>query len=185
MQTVILDEIKHDEQHNRSFSIKEKLNIWFSLYEYFDSLKSKGEQNTMANQVIQLQEKMGEISGQTDSHLENDAEFAFAAGQIIYYLLSQSETGNKTHALLEPFLQKTDDDQFKLAIARTLDRYKHNISFHARRFNKLAAEVLGYSTDENIKNLMPMILAGYFSDNVIFWKPEEANAEAEVTELEP
>jgi len=182
MQTVILDEIKHDEQHNKSFSIKEKLNIWFSLYEFFDSPKAKGEQTTMANQVIQLQEKMGAISEQ-GIHIENDREFAFAAGQVIYYLLSQSETGNKTHALLEPFLQKTDCEQFKLAIARTLDRYKHNISFHARRFNKLAAEVLGYSTQKNLKNLMPTILAGYFSDNVIYRKPEETNAEI-VGELE-
>ncbi len=182
MQTVILDEIKHDDQHNKSFSIKEKLNIWFSLYEFFDSPKTKGEHPAMANQVSQLQERMREIAGQSDSHIENDKEFAFAAGQVIYYLLSRSETGNKTHALLEPFLQKTDCEQFKLAIARTLDRYKHKIGFYWQRFNKLAAEVLGYSTNENIKNLMPMILAGYFSDNVIKKEKEAETPEVEVAE---
>ncbi len=181
MQTVILDEIKHDEQHNKSFSIKEKLNIWFSLYEFFDSPKAKGEHPAMSNQVIQLQEKMREVSEQ-GGHIENDREFAFAAGQVIYFLLDQSETGNKTHALLEPFLQKTDCEQFKLAIARTLDRYKHNISFHAKRFNKLAAEILGYSTEENLKNLMPLILAGYFSDNVLYQKKEASTPGVGVAE---
>jgi CRISPR-associated protein Csh1 len=178
MQSVIIDEIKHDDQHNKSFSIREKLNIWFSLYEFFDTTKSKGEQLTMANQVIKLQEKMQAITEQND-HIETDDEFAFAAGQIIYFLLDQSESGNKTHALLEPFLQKNDCDQFKLAISRVLDRYKHKISFYAKRFNKLAAEVLGYSTDVNIKKLMPLILAGYFSDNVIYRKKEAPVADLE------
>lgn len=170
MKTVILDEIKHDEQHNKSFSIKEKLNIWFSLYDFFEAPKTRGEKIAMANQVIHLQERMLEVSEEGNNHIMNDEEFAFAAGQLIYYLLSKSETGNKTHALLEPFLQKTDCAQFLSAIARTLERYKHNISFHARRFNKLASEVLGYSTEENLKKMMPLILAGYFSDNVLFQK---------------
>lgn len=180
MKTIILDEIRQDEQHNKSFSIKEKLNIWFSLYEFFDQPLKKGENGTMANQIIHLQERMREIAEQSDAHINDNNEFAFAAGQVIYFLLDQSETGNKTHALLEPFLQKTDCEQFKMAISRTLDRYKHKIHFAHKRFNKLASEVLGYATEENIKNLLPMILAGYFSDNVIYGKRVEKEVETEV-----
>ncbi len=172
MQTSILDDLGKDEQHNKSFTIKEKLNIWFSLYEFFDQSLKKGENDTMANQVVYLQERMKEVTQQRETHITNDNEFAFAAGQVIYFLLDQSETANKTHALLEPFLQKNDCEQLKTAISRTLDRYKHKIGFYARRFNKLAAEVLGYSTGVNMKNLMPLILAGYFSDNIIYGKKE-------------
>lgn len=173
LKSIILDEIRHDEQHNKTNSIREKLNIWFSLYEFFDKPFKKGALGTMANLTEQLRQRVQLIADDAQEHVNNDNEFAFAAGQLIYYLLSQSETSNKTHALLEPFLQKSDCEQFKKAIARTLDRYKHKIHFGHQRFNKLAAEVLGYSTNQNIKNMLPVILAGYFSDNMLYGKKAE------------
>ncbi|APF20554.1 hypothetical protein Calab_1310 [Caldithrix abyssi DSM 13497] len=175
MQSMILNDLKQDEfkdnRHTKDFAIKEKLNIWFSLYEFFDQ-PNRGEIVAMANLTVHLQERVKAIAEDENSHIENDNEFAFAAGQIIYYLFSQSETANKTHALLEPFLQKTDCEQFKMAISRTLDRYKHKIHFNHLKFNKIISEILGYYTDQNIKNLMPIILAGYFSDNVLYGKKE-------------
>ena len=173
MQSIILDEIRHNKEFKEDFSIKEKLNIWFSMYEFFDQPNNKGEIGAMANLTVHLQQRIREIAENGDSHIENDNEFAFTAGQVIYYLLSQSETANKTHALLEPFLQKSDAEQFKTAISRTLDRYKHKIHFNHQKFNKLMSEVLGYTTAQNIKNLMPIILAGYFSDNILYGKKSD------------
>ncbi len=121
----------------------------------------------MANQILQLQERMREIANDNLAHVENDNEFDYAAGQVIYYLLYQSETGNKSHALLEPFLQKTDATQFKMAISRTFGQYKHAITFYKGRFEKLMSEVLAYDLDGDLKSLLPMILAGYFSNCMI------------------
>ena len=126
----------------------------------------------MANRVLLLQERMQEIANESLAHVENDNEFAYAAGQVIYYLLDKSEAGNKSHALLEPFLQKTDPDQFKIAISRTFARYKHAITFYKGRFEKLVAEVLSYEPDETLKSLLPMILAGYFAECVIYQKSD-------------
>lgn len=178
MQTAILDNLRQDEyrdnKHTKEYPIKEKLNIWFSLYEFFVDQNKQFGGLKMANQIQQLQQRMHEIVSHADAHLESDAEFAYAAGQVIYYLLSCSEAGNKSHALLEPYLQKTDAEQFKLAISRTFAQYKHAISFYKGRFEKLMSEVLAYEPERNLKSLLPMILAGYFAESVIYGKKEKA-----------
>ena len=182
MQTGILDNLRQDEyrenKHTREYPIKEKLNIWFSLYEFFGDQNKQIGGLKMANQIQQLHQRMQEIVSDTDWHLESDAEFAYAAGQVIYYLLSCSEASNKSHALLEPYLQKTDAEQFKLAISRTFAQYKHAIFFSQKRFNKIMAEVLSFQPEANLKSLLPMILAGYFSENVIYQKREKETVEA-------
>ncbi len=184
MQTAILDNLRQDEyrdnKHTRGYAIKEKLNIWFSLYELYGGQHSQIGGQNMANQIRQLQQRMRELVADAGAHLESDAEFAYAAGQVIYYLLSCSEAANKSHALLEPYLQKTDAEQFKLAISRTFAQYKHAISFYKGRFEKLMSEVLAYEPESNLKLLLPMILAGYFAESVIYGKREKAAEESTV-----
>lgn len=179
LQTGIMDDLRQDEfkdrRHTKEFTIKEKLNIWFSLFEYFDQQENEGGDETMANQILKLQKRMQEIANNNDAHVENDHEFAYATGQVIYYLLNQSEAGNKSHALLEPFLQKTDATQLKMAISRTFAQYKHAITFYKGRFEKLMAEVLSYDLDGDLKSLLPITLAGYFSDCVIYQKNRKDN----------
>lgn len=176
MQTGILDNLKEDKyennHHTKEYQIKEKLNIWFSLYEFFDQQKNKNGEKTMAEKITQLQQRMQEISSSEDQHVKNDEEFAYAAGQVIYYLLSRSMAAEKSHALLEPFLQKVDSTQFKMAISRIFNQYKHDIKFYKGRFEKLMAEVLSFEIEKSLKDLMPMILAGYFAENVIYKKAE-------------
>lgn len=169
----ILENIKEDKykegKHTKNYQIKDKLNIWFSLYEFFDNQNNNGEQK-MANKIVAVNQRLNEIATVDDKHIENDDEFAFAAGQVIYYLLSCSEAGNKTHALLEPFLQKSDLNEFKMAISRIFNQYKHAIRFYKGKFEKLMTEVLSYELDSHLKHLMPMILAGYFADSIIYQK---------------
>ena len=43
---------------------------------------------------------------QGEAILENDEQYAFAAGQVIYYLLHKSKTADKSYKRLEPFLQQ-------------------------------------------------------------------------------
>lgn len=159
-----------DRKNNIEFSIKEKLNIWFSLYTYFDS---PSKQVDMVNKTRLIFEKVKQI-GESDAHwLENDEEFAFAVGQLVRYLLIKSESADRSHALLEPFLQKTEARLLKLAIAKTFDTYKHAITLYNGRysFDRLMSQVMGYEpTTANMKDLLPFILAGYFAENVLFIK---------------
>lgn len=170
----IIADIKADEfdmvkgYHTKEYSIKEKLNIWFSLYNFFTLTNNQNRIN-MANKTKELIAQMRIIAEHPNEHIKDDMEFAFAAGQLINYLLDRSEASNRTHDLLEPFLQKTDAILFKQAIARAFDSYKHAIKFYHGKFafDKIMSEVMGYEPSElNMKNLMPIILAGYFAETV-------------------
>ena len=176
----VLDDIRLDDNGSNDYSIKAKLNIWFSLYEYFDYTQFNKPLNkiSMVNKTEELISRISTIAKNENEHLKNDDEFAFAAGQIIHYLLNKSEAGNRTHALLEPFLQKTDATLLKREIARCFDMYKHAIKFYARKyeFDKIISEVMGYEPDEkNMKNLLPSTLAGYFAKSTFTKKSESQN----------
>jgi len=179
MKNGVLDDIRHDEYdkekkyHKKEFQIKEKLNIWFNLYTYFTPKKD----NDMINKTENLFKRIKAIAKNENERMRTDEEFAFASGQIIWKLLIQSKSSNPSHALLEPFLQKTEAKLFKLAIARTFEMYKHEFTLYPVKyeFDKIFSEIMGYEPDEtNLKNLLPLILAGYFSET-IFKKDKTEN----------
>jgi len=169
----ILDDLRADEykdrKHSREYSIKEKLNIWFSLYNYFDKKPSNSNSN-MIDLSKSLREKLLSVVQDANSVLESDEEYAYASGQVIRFLISKSEAANKTHAMLEPFIQKTEILQFKKAIERTFDMYKHEIKMpngnYRYDFDRVMEKILLATPEKTIKELTPIILGGYFSETV-------------------
>ncbi len=179
MKSSILDDIKHDNDYNKTKDIKEKLNIWFSLYNYFNNNKNDED---MVNKTKVLFEKVSKIAKNEQERMQSDDEFAFASGQLIRTILNKSKTGERTHSLLEPFLQKTNAQQYKLAIARAFETYKHEFMFYKGNkryeFDKIMSEVMGFEPDEkNLKNQLPLILAGYFAETIFKREAEAENAE--------
>jgi len=166
----VIDDIRKDEDGNKTYSIKFKLNIWFNLYNFFYQTKIR---ENMASKIPELLEKCRKISNNEDHLSDNPEEFLFAAGQLIYFLLSKSKAGEKSHALLEPFLQKSKAGLLQDAISNTVNTYKHDISFGKGRFENLAKEVLAYETDVNLKSLQRYLLAGYFAEPIIYEKSKE------------
>ncbi len=166
---------KDDLRRNIENSIKEKLNIWFSLYEEFNTKKTKNEIN-MASKLKNYQEFVAQLSmGKADTNIATDAYFAFAAGQVIDYILNKSKSDDKSYQLLEPYLQQAKCQEFKRAIANDIARYKHAITDNETRFKSVCDFVLTYETSTNMKELMPEILAGVFSKCQFFYKNEEKN----------
>ncbi len=165
------DEYK-DGYHTKENNIKEKLNIWFSLYNKFSN-QSKNREN-MENSFKSLLERIELIANNDDQFLDenNVGEFLFAAGQVIYFLLSKSKASNPSHALLEPYLQKSNAVQLQNAIANAINAYKHEISFYKDRFERLAGQILAFQTKENLKNYQRYLLAGYFAPAVMYKKAE-------------
>lgn len=153
-------------------TIKEKLNIWFSLYRYFTNNLNR---INMASKIPELLEKMKNVANDENAHFETTEEFAFGAGQVIYFLLNQSRASERTHALLEPFIQKVKAEQLQNSVAQAINMYKHEISFGHGRFERLSAEVLAFETDDNLKNYQRLLLAGYFASPVIYEKKENVN----------
>jgi CRISPR-associated protein Csh1 len=163
------DEIR-DRHHTKEYSIKEKLNIWFSLYNYFDN-QTNLNRIDMATKFEELLVKTREIANNDNIHLSEDpAEFLFVTGQIIYFLLTKSAASNKTHALLEPFLQKVKVNQLQTSITNAVGTYKHEIEFSKGRFERLAAQVLAYNKEINLKEYQHFMLAGYFAPCMIYEK---------------
>jgi CRISPR-associated protein Csh1 len=164
----ILFDLNHDDKFVNDHLIKEKLNIWFSLYNYFQNSNQSKREN-MVNKTVELIEKLKQVAHNEQQHIGNDDEFVFGAGQLIWKILSQSKSANRSHALLEPFLQKVDPTLFKQAIAKAFDTYKHEFVFYPIKyeFDKIMSEVMGYEPNErNMKNQLSLILAGYFAETI-------------------
>jgi len=192
MMTVsILEDIRLDEvtfnnkgaaQHKEYFNIMEKLNIWFSLYEKFNNSQSQNSK-PMASKLADYQRFIADIAnGKGIPESVTLEEYAFAAGQVISYVLSLSESADRSYQRLEPFLQKTKVDQLNSAIAQEIARYKHKIiNARGSRFKPVTTFVLSFEEDANIKKYLPQLLAGLFADSPFYNKKEEAK-EAEAIE---
>ncbi len=159
---MIFNAIQDDFKNGNEYGIKEKLNYWYSLYNFFHN-------NTinMASKLKEFQDFVSAlIDGSAAADEAQDEHFAFAAGQVIYYLLNKSKSADTSFRLMEPYLQKTNCKALQENIAEDFARYKHeNFS---NNFAKVAAFVLSYETSQNLKKLQPQLLSGLFSKNQLF-----------------
>lgn len=184
LQTSILDDLRLDEikngNHTQNFSIRQKLNIWFSLAENFDQ-KNKPS-NTMANKLRAHREFIQKLT-KNEASIETDEQYAFTVGQVIYYLFTKSKTADTSYKRLEPFLQQVHAKELNKALARLFDTYKHET--FSSNFRTPFAEVMAYETKASIRDLMPTTLAGVFSQNALFSdKEKKEEIETESTETE-
>lgn len=163
--------VKNKQKEER---IKRLLNIYFSINHLFDkqniNFNQKSNEFNMANRTKELITTVDKMVSNNEQHIESDEEFAFDAGQLIYYLISQSEASNKSHSLLLTYLQKSDFTLLKEKIVDDVRRYGHAISFNNQKFNKLVSEVMGYELKDGVNKFTAFILAGYFSKNVLYSK---------------
>ncbi|MDQ1089906.1 hypothetical protein [Siphonobacter sp. SORGH_AS_1065] len=165
--TGILDDLRLDRYENRQHSedatIRRKLNVLFSLHFHFQPYQINPV--FMPNQLTELRPFMAQLaSGETT--IDTDEQFAFAAGQVIYYIQAKSKSEDRSYARLEPFLQQTDSKQFQQAVVKLFDRYKHET--YSASFREPMANVISYAPKQSLKSLMPLMLAGFFSKNFLF-----------------
>lgn len=174
MQTSILEDIRLDEIknnfHTEERNIRQKLNIWFGLTNNFINAKNN---QVMSSKLQTHREFIKQLAdGKTD--ITTDEQYAFTVGQVIYYLLSKSKTADRSYKRLEPFMQQVQSKELNKSIARLFDSYKHE-NFSGN-FRAPFAQILSYETKANVRDLIPTILSGVFSDNALFSnaeKPEE------------
>lgn len=163
LNTSILDNIRRDEKREKRFSICQKLNVWFSLIEKFD--KNHNNQDTMGNNLLKHRAFMEALREGSQS-IETDDQYVFAIGQILHYLFDKSKTADTSYKRLENFLRQTQVAKLNLAVASLFDHYKHEN--YSRYFRRVFAEVMDYTSNVNLKNLMPILLAGFFSENQLY-----------------
>lgn len=177
--TGILDDVrldKHEGKYNsESLNIRTKLNLLFSLHQYFSPQTNP---RFMPENIIELRQRLDAVAnGKAD--LETDEQFAFAAGQVVDRISWTSKSGDKSFGYLEPFLAQTDATRLKLAIANFFKRYKH--ANYSQRFQTVSAAVLAYPKNGSVRELLPLFLAGVFSENLLISdkKPDPTRTETE------
>lgn len=111
--------------------------------------------------------------------IDNLESLSYYIGQTVYFLLTKSEKKNKTHAMVEPFINVNNFKSLALKIDEMLNAYKHAIGFNWRNVNKQFARVwysLYEFKDEKFSRELKMLFyAGYFNseDNIFFEKSNE------------
>lgn len=163
---MVFSRIKDDLKQNNEYEVKEKLNIWFSLGLNFN-LSKTNKSIDMASKLKDYQQFVDDLAeDKANVEILTDEQFAFAAGQVIDYILKKSKSADQSYKLLEPYLQQSKCEQFKAIIANDFARYKHEN--YSNRFKAVANDVLSYETDADLKKLLPEILSGIFSTNQLF-----------------
>jgi len=110
-----------------------------------------------------------------DFTINNNEEWAYFAGQTAYYLVSLSESSNKTVALLEPFINKSTTPLVKETIRQLVDQYKHKIRLNDKRFKRLINNVLDYNVNESFIKLKIPFYIGAFDDSLMYKKGDKKN----------
>lgn len=161
MHMVCRDMLQNSIQNGYTAKMGQQFNLMCSLDEYFG-----GENMEETYQVIRgkLREK---INSKEEYDIESDAEFAYAAGQLVNYFISLSKTNEKKHSLANPFFSITDGEMMKKKLNQYFIKYDYAIDkTKAVRFNRLYSMVLHY--DMNGKIIQENIIAGYISNSLIY-----------------
>jgi len=156
----ILEHVKHD----RMLKAKLSLNLKFSL------LVNQGEDvmdiKNMQKNIIQ------KLENSNYDNLKSD-EFFYLSGQVVKYLIGQSEAYEKKGDLLEPFLRSNNAQKIKKDIEFTYFKYKYKISLNYIKFNNALTLVMAYAGKEKLSANMDAFLIGALSDNIFYMKKED------------
>ena len=157
-------DIRNDKNKSNDITIKEKLNIWFSLYNFFE-INNNQNRNNMENKINDHRQMIKEII-EGNRHIVTDDELVYCSGQVIKYILNKSKSSDKSYSRLSTFLQKTNFRDFKDSIIKIFDTYKHVES--SSKFNKLFTQIMDCETKINLQDVVSSLLAGYFDKNELY-----------------
>ena len=119
---------------------------------------------------------------QTDE-INDIKSFAFYLGQVVYYLLKQSEKEDKMHSMVEPFIDLPTINRIAVKLQSTFKAYSHKISLTHPNFNKIFKQIWAFIVDHKdvmfSNDLKYLFYAGYFdSDSNIIYKQKEKKNES-------
>jgi CRISPR-associated protein Csh1 len=145
------------------------MNIRLALLKYFDI----GGKKDMGDRVRQMFEQLAYKADNDDvAACADDSEFYFAAGQLVRYILLQSEAKELKHDMVDPFLNAGKAKRFKYEIKGVYHKYSHAFNLRGKRFNNLLSMVMGYDIEDHKKIDFDMFLAGLAAKNVMYVKGE-------------
>jgi CRISPR-associated protein Csh1 len=145
-------------RQNREDKAKEVLNFKLSLLNYQgEKMDIKKSLKEIENKIVSLEEL-------------SEEEFFILAGQIIRYLLNQSEKKDKRADMIEPFLRASRVKKLKQEIETLYFNYKHKIPLNFQKFNNALALVEAFEGNKVKKD---KLLVGILSENIFYKKDEK------------
>jgi CRISPR-associated protein Csh1 len=165
---IIIYQYEHIEDDKKlRINMMEFLNLKLSMNHYY-----KGDDVNIQDELNLLQNK---ISATTYENLSK-REFLLLAGQMGYYLVSQSESNNRTFRLVEHYLKSKNVKMLKNHLRNDLEKYKHKISLTAKdsKFKNGYAMLLAFEDGEKFTHDdMDLLLIGLITENIFYMKKEE------------
>jgi len=163
-----------------------KFRTLFSEKNLYSKLRDMKEQFLKLDKIIggERMKKIEEIKKSTE--ISDVETFSYYAGQVVYYLLWKSKAGNKSHALVEPFINVGPTGILIDRILEMFNKYKHDIWLSYSKFNKTLSGILGFYNDNRElkfdRDLRILFFAGYLDDNIFFTGSAEIMTEKEEDE---
>jgi len=130
------------------------------------------------SKTIDVWEAIDGFLRQKKENLQREA-YAYLTGQVVYYILTQSETGDKSHRLLEGFVNVGNVGVLCERILEAFNKYKHNIGLNCCTFNGIMGLCLGFWKDDSKRRLKEIEIpfyAGYFDSN-LFYESRKSQAD--------
>lgn len=183
LESIRLDKFENN-KNTEEFNIREKLNIWFSFYEKFHL--SQNQSKDMNNQITDLKLFIkGLAEGQTN--ITSDEEFGFALGQLIRYINRLHESSDRSFSRVKnTYMSKRTVQDYKKVLANDTSMYMYKIRDSAKypKFDNLISQVMLAQPKKNMDELIPFILGGMFSPNILLTRAEiEAEPSEEIEEI--
>lgn len=141
---------------------KKQFNLRLSFKRYYNKEDKTEEKMENILKKIEISFKNKE-----KLELENDEEFYFVIGQLVYYFCSKSKAKNLQMQVVNTFLKSKSLEKIKEKLNKLFTKYNHDINFNDHRIKNLYSEVLLYKVkDEEV--VSDMLLAGFLSENVFY-----------------
>lgn len=145
-----------------------KLNLRWSLLDYFDDERKIGEKMMDVKNQLRLHINLPK---EKDWEFNDDKEFNYAVGQLVKYFVYLSKSSKKTHVFINQYLNCKDIEQLKQKLIQMYKKYNYAIDFYLEsRCSKLVEHIMKYDTN-NI--LCEFIVAGFNGPLLILEKNKE------------
>jgi CRISPR-associated protein Csh1 len=162
------------------FEIRLILNIYFSFNALFDPQNRNFNGKDMTHELPETIKNIQHfLQSDEDAMIENDLEFGFLAGQVIRYLLHQSQSGDKRNGLFDPFVKTSNPQRLKQRIQQSIEQYQYNIYMGYKALGKSISAVLMFDTkNSDFELIKTAMIAGYYHNNYLLAvkKEKETNS---------
>ena len=131
----------------------------------------KGDRKTV-NNVRDLYEKIIlKLDNEEVPVCESDDEYYFTLGQIVSYLLSQSNSSKRKMSEINSVMGCVNNAFLKKRVMAIFKKYNHAIYANNKVFKKMYSMIIAYNPSSN-KVDREMLCAGYLFSNILFIKKE-------------